>query len=34
MEPTLRRVGERGDIIKAMHRDLTAAGIHVRPLTM
>ncbi len=27
MEPTLRRVGERGDIIKAMHRDLTAAGI-------
>ena len=27
MEPTLRRMGERGDIIKAMHRDLTAAGI-------
>lgn len=28
MEPALRRMGERGDIIKAMHRDLTAAGIH------
>jgi type IV secretory pathway VirD2 relaxase len=28
MEPTLRRMGERGDIIKTMHRDLAAAGIH------
>lgn len=28
MEPALRRMGERGDIIKTMHRDLTAAGIH------
>jgi type IV secretory pathway VirD2 relaxase len=27
MEPALRRMGERGDIIKTMHRDLTAAGI-------
>jgi type IV secretory pathway VirD2 relaxase len=27
MEPTLRRMGERGDIIKTMHRELTAAGI-------
>jgi type IV secretory pathway VirD2 relaxase len=28
MEMTLRRMGERADIIKTMHRDLTAAGIH------
>jgi hypothetical protein len=28
MELALRRMGERGDIIKTMHRDLTAAGIH------
>jgi len=28
MEPALRRMSERGDIIKTMHRDLTAAGIH------
>lgn len=28
MEPALRRMGERGDIIKTMHRDLSAAGIH------
>jgi type IV secretory pathway VirD2 relaxase len=28
MEPALRRMGERGDIIKTMHRDLTAVGIH------
>jgi type IV secretory pathway VirD2 relaxase len=28
IEPALRRMGERGDIIKTMHRDLTAAGIH------
>ena len=28
MEPALRRMGERGDIIKTMHRDLAAAGIH------
>ncbi|MGH6707979.1 MAG: relaxase/mobilization nuclease RlxS [Bradyrhizobium sp.] len=28
MEPALRRMGERGDIIKTMHRDLRAAGIH------
>ena len=28
MEPVLRQMGERGDIIKTMHRDLTAAGIH------
>jgi type IV secretory pathway VirD2 relaxase len=28
MEPALRRMGERGDIIKTMHRDLVAAGIH------
>ncbi|WP_315833496.1 relaxase/mobilization nuclease RlxS [Bradyrhizobium prioriisuperbiae] len=27
LEPTLRRMGERGDIIKTMHRDLKAAGI-------
>ncbi|MEH2535130.1 type IV secretory pathway VirD2 relaxase [Bradyrhizobium sp. AZCC 1588] len=27
MEPALRRMGERGDIIKMMHSDLTAAGI-------
>jgi type IV secretory pathway VirD2 relaxase len=27
LEPTLRRVGERGDIIKIMHRELKAAGI-------
>ena len=27
LEPVLRRMGERGDIIKAMHRELTAAGI-------
>lgn len=27
MEPTLRHLGERGDIIKTMHRELTAAGI-------
>ena len=26
-EPTLRRMGERGDIIKTMHRDLRAAGL-------
>jgi hypothetical protein len=28
MEPALRRMGERGDIIKTMHRDLAAVGIH------
>lgn len=28
IETTLRQMGERGDIIKTMHRDLTAAGIH------
>lgn len=28
MEQALRRMGERGDIIKTMHRDLTAVGIH------
>jgi type IV secretory pathway VirD2 relaxase len=28
MEPALRRMGERGDIIKTMHCDLSAAGIH------
>ncbi|WP_108519149.1 relaxase/mobilization nuclease RlxS [Bradyrhizobium algeriense] len=28
MEQALRRMGERCDIIKTMHRDLTAAGIH------
>ncbi|MBR1243509.1 relaxase/mobilization nuclease and DUF3363 domain-containing protein [Bradyrhizobium sp. AUGA SZCCT0274] len=27
-EPALRRMGERGDLIKTMHRDLAAAGIH------
>ncbi len=27
LEVTLRRMGERGDIIKAMHRDLTEKGI-------
>ena len=27
LEPVLRRMGERGDIIKAMHRELTAAGL-------
>jgi type IV secretory pathway VirD2 relaxase len=27
MEATLRRMGERGDIIKTMHRDLTASGL-------
>jgi type IV secretory pathway VirD2 relaxase len=27
LEPTLRRLGERGDIIKIMHRELQAAGI-------
>jgi type IV secretory pathway VirD2 relaxase len=27
LEPTLRRMGERGDIIKTMHRELKAAGI-------
>jgi type IV secretory pathway VirD2 relaxase len=27
IEPTLRRMGERGDIIKTMHRELKAAGI-------
>lgn len=27
IEPTLRRMGERGDIIKAMHRELKAAGL-------
>jgi type IV secretory pathway VirD2 relaxase len=27
LEPTLRRMGERGDIIKTMHRELTAAGL-------
>jgi type IV secretory pathway VirD2 relaxase len=27
LEPTLRRMGERGDIIKIMHRELKAAGI-------
>jgi type IV secretory pathway VirD2 relaxase len=26
LEPTLRRVGERGDIIRTMHRELKAAG--------
>jgi type IV secretory pathway VirD2 relaxase len=26
-EPTLRRMGERGDIIKAMHRDLAEKGL-------
>ncbi|HEX2656081.1 MAG TPA: relaxase/mobilization nuclease RlxS [Xanthobacteraceae bacterium] len=31
IETTLRRMGERGDIIKTMHRDLTAAGIHRAP---
>jgi type IV secretory pathway VirD2 relaxase len=27
LEPTLRRMGERGDIIKALHRELKAAGL-------
>ncbi|MBS0470934.1 MAG: relaxase/mobilization nuclease and DUF3363 domain-containing protein [Proteobacteria bacterium] len=27
VETTLRRMGERGDIIKTLHRDLTAAGV-------
>jgi type IV secretory pathway VirD2 relaxase len=27
IEPILRRMGERGDIIKTMHRDLKAAGL-------
>jgi type IV secretory pathway VirD2 relaxase len=27
LEPTLRRMGERGDIIKTMHRELKAAGL-------
>jgi hypothetical protein len=27
-EPTLRRMGERGDIIKTMHRDLKGAGLN------
>jgi type IV secretory pathway VirD2 relaxase len=27
LEPTLRRMGERGDIIKTMHRELEAAGL-------
>ncbi|HVQ66222.1 MAG TPA: DUF3363 domain-containing protein, partial [Bradyrhizobium sp.] len=27
IEPTLRRMGERGDIIKAMHHELKAAGL-------
>lgn len=27
LEPTLRRLGERGDIIKTMHRELKAAGL-------
>jgi type IV secretory pathway VirD2 relaxase len=27
MDTTLRRMGERGDIIKAMHRDLARAGV-------
>ncbi|QHO79362.1 conjugal transfer protein TraI [Bradyrhizobium sp. CCBAU 051011] len=27
IEPTLRRMGERGDIIKTMHRELKAAGL-------
>jgi type IV secretory pathway VirD2 relaxase len=31
MEPTLRRMGERGDIIKTMHRDLARAGIDRLP---
>lgn len=29
LEETLRRAGERGDIIKTMHRSLTAAGLDV-----
>lgn len=28
LEPTLRRMGERGDIIKTMHRDLKAVGLN------
>src|SRR5882757_1736431 len=28
IEPTLRRMGERGDIIKIMHRDLRDAGLN------
>jgi type IV secretory pathway VirD2 relaxase len=28
IEPTLRRMGERGDIIKTMHRDLKDAGLN------
>jgi type IV secretory pathway VirD2 relaxase len=28
IEPTLRRMGERGDIIKTMHRDLRDAGLN------
>ncbi|MBI1206838.1 MAG: DUF3363 domain-containing protein [Azospirillum sp.] len=27
LESTLRRMGERGDIVKTMHREMTAAGI-------
>jgi type IV secretory pathway VirD2 relaxase len=27
LEPTLRRMGERGDIIKTMHRELAARGV-------
>lgn len=28
IEPTLRRMGERGDIIKTLHRDLRGAGLN------
>jgi type IV secretory pathway VirD2 relaxase len=31
LEPTLRRMGERGDIIKTMHRDMTEKGIAHAP---
>lgn len=31
LEPTLRRMGERGDIIRALNRELREAGIHRPP---
>ncbi|AMY70891.1 relaxase/mobilization nuclease domain-containing protein [Frigidibacter mobilis] len=33
MEPTLREMGERGDIIRAMHKALKADGLERDPLT-
>lgn len=31
VEPTLRALGERGDIIKTMHRAMTSSGLHTAP---